>query len=113
MVQKRVDQSAVQIAGRRVHDHAGGLFHNQQVIVLEDDLQRDILGFIMGRGRGGNLHLIGSPGLRLGCRIADCRAGGVQDVAGADESLEPFAGQGGHGSGKRPVQPPAGLVGGQ
>ena len=34
-----VDDRAVRVAGRRVHDHAGGLVHDQQVLVLVGDAQ--------------------------------------------------------------------------
>ena len=40
MGQQRVDQRAVGMAGRRVDDQAGGLDQHDQVLVLEQDLQR-------------------------------------------------------------------------
>ncbi len=43
MPQQGVDQRAVRVAGGRVHDHALGLVDHQQVVVLVDDIQRDIL----------------------------------------------------------------------
>ena len=43
MVEQRVDQRAVEIARRRVDDQPGGLVDDQQMLVLEDDRQRDVL----------------------------------------------------------------------
>ena len=43
MRQQRVDQRAVRIAGRRVHDHPGRLVDHDQVRILEADIERDRL----------------------------------------------------------------------
>ena len=44
MVEQRIDQRAVRVAGGRVNDHTLGLIDDKQVVVLIDDIQRDILG---------------------------------------------------------------------
>ena len=51
MMQQRVDQSAVRIARRRMDDQPGGLVDDQQMLILEDNPQRDVLRFVV-RGRG-------------------------------------------------------------
>ena len=51
MVEQGVDQRPVGIAGGRVDDQPGGLVDHQQMLVLEDDLQRDVLGHVV-RGLG-------------------------------------------------------------
>ena len=43
VVEQRVDQRAVGVAGRRVHHHAFGFVDDEQVGVLIHDVQRDIL----------------------------------------------------------------------
>ena len=49
MVEQRIDQGAVEIARRRMDDHARRLVDDEQMIVLEDDLERDVLRFVMRR----------------------------------------------------------------
>ena len=44
VVEQRVDQRARVVARRRVHDHAGGLVHDDDVGVLVEDGERQILG---------------------------------------------------------------------
>ena len=39
-----IDQCAVVVAMARMHAHSCGLVHHQQVVVLIDDVQRDVLG---------------------------------------------------------------------
>ena len=107
MVEQRVDQRPVEIAGGRMDDQAGGLVDDQQMLVLEHDRQRDVLRLVVRRLRLGNgdakaLRRRGpwSPGrgprLPLGL-----------DRAAADQRLQPFARQGRDGVGERAVEPPA------
>ena len=49
MVKQRIDQRPVEIAGGRVDDEAGRLVDDQQMLVLEDDRQRDVLRLIVRR----------------------------------------------------------------
>ena len=44
MVQERIDQRAAGRARGGMHDHAGGLVHDDQVGILVQDLERDGLG---------------------------------------------------------------------
>ena len=43
VIQQRVDQRAVRIARRRVHDHTLRLVDDQQIVILVADIQRNIL----------------------------------------------------------------------
>ena len=54
MVEQRVDQRPVAIAGGGMDDQAGGLVDDQQMLVLEDDRQRDVLRlrYAPARARG-------------------------------------------------------------
>ena len=45
MVEQRVDERAARMPRRRVDDEARGLVDDDQVLVLEDDRERDVLGF--------------------------------------------------------------------
>ena len=52
---QRVDERAVRVAGRRMHDHAGRLVDDDQMRILEADVERDRLrrrlgGFGFGHG---------------------------------------------------------------
>ena len=59
MVEQGVDQGAVEIARRRVDDHPGRLVDDQQMLVLEDDLERDVLRLVMRRRRRRDRDLVG------------------------------------------------------
>ena len=61
VMEQRVDQRAGRIARGRVHHHAGRLVDDDDVGVLEEDLERQILG-LRRRGRGsGSSTAITSP----------------------------------------------------
>ena len=49
MRDQRIDQRAVRIARRRMHDKARGLLDDDEVLVLMDDGERNILCFRPGR----------------------------------------------------------------
>ena len=49
--QQRVDERAAGVAGRRVRDQAGRLVHDQHVVVLVDDVERDVVGLGIERLR--------------------------------------------------------------
>ena len=44
MVQKRVNKGAGVRAGGRMHDHACGFVHDEQVVIFEDDVEGDVFG---------------------------------------------------------------------
>ncbi len=51
MSDQRVDQGTGLLPARRVHDHAGRLVDDNNVIVLIDNLERDRLRLRLGRRR--------------------------------------------------------------
>ena len=108
MMEQGIDQGSVEIAGRRVDDEARGLVYDQQMIVLEDNLQRNILRFIMRRLglRDGDPKAF--VAFDLYRRIAKRRAFRFHGAA-ADQVLQPLARHGRDGIGERAIQPPAGM----
>jgi hypothetical protein len=72
-------------------DHPGGLVDDEQMIVLEDNFERNVLCDIVRCHGIRNMDLIGLAGLRLGRRIADRASSLVEDTAAADQCLQPFA----------------------
>ena len=52
-----VDERARRVARTRMHDDAGGLFHDEQVVVLVRDAEIDLLGLDLAGGLGRKLHL--------------------------------------------------------
>ena len=50
--EEAVDERPFRVPGGRVDDHAGGLVHDEQVLVLPDDLERDgVVGHERARNR--------------------------------------------------------------
>ncbi len=87
MVDQRVDQRSGPVAGAGMHDEAGRLVDDDQVLVLEDDCERDRLA-LRHRRLGLRQAHRGAPtgdDLRLG--IGD-RAAVDCDMAAADQILE-------------------------
>ena len=105
MVQQRVDQSPVAVAGRRMDHQSGRLVDHQQMLVLEDDRQRDILRLVMGWRGIGHRQREAFVAFDLGRRVAKCLAVAGQS-AGLGQDLQPFPRQGRDCRGKCPVQPP-------
>ena len=103
VVQQGVDQRAVRMARRRMHHHAHGLIHHDDVLILVDHVQWDIL----------------RDGLRLLC-LRQCHAqllpaGDAIAFAGDGAALrqQPCgggAGQALHPPGQEAVQPGAGIL---
>ena len=75
MVEQRVDQGAVEIARGGMDDHAGGLVDDDQMIVLEDDVERDVLRRVVQRGGGGDADLVIARGAPWRRGRGQCRAG--------------------------------------
>ena len=97
-------QGAVLVARRRVHDHAGGLVHHEQPVVLVDDGVRDGLGLQQGDGLRRRLPgdaLAGAHQVLLARRLAV-----DQHEAFGDELLRRGPAQAGAG-GEHHVEPPA------
>ena len=73
MVEQGIDQCPVGIACRRMDDQAGGFVHDQQMLILEDDRQRDVLRRVVRRFGFGNgqAEALATPDLgRAGSRTA-------------------------------------------
>ena len=86
MVEQGVDERAARVARGRVHDHAGRLVHDDQVVVLVDDRQRERFGL---RRRVDRLRHVDAdllPGLERAVGLG--RASVDLDVAVLDEALD-------------------------
>ena len=55
VVEQRVDQGPARVAGRRMDDHPGWLVEHHDIRILEEDAQRQRLGFWRGSGRRGDI----------------------------------------------------------
>ena len=88
VVQQSIHERAGEMARRRMHDHSGGLVHDDHVVVFEHDVERNVLRLGNRRHRGRNLHLY-----VVGLRDLHPRLGGdgavYRDVPGLDEPLYP------------------------
>ena len=62
MMDQRVDQRAGPVAGAGMHDQPGRLVDDDQLVILVEDVERDVLALRLGR-------------LRLGQLDGDCLAG--------------------------------------
>ena len=51
VVEQGVDHRSIIISGGRMDDHSGGLIDDEQMIILEHDLNRDVLRFIVRNRR--------------------------------------------------------------
>jgi hypothetical protein len=96
MVEQGVDQGPVAVAGGRVDDQPGRLVDDQQMLVLEDDRQRDVLRLVVRRLRLGDGERERLVAADLGRRVARraCRRGG--SARRLDQRLQPLARQGRH-----------------
>jgi hypothetical protein len=61
MMEQRIDQGAVEIARCRMDDQPGGLVDHDQMLVLEDDVERDILRLVVRRVGSGTAMLNSAP----------------------------------------------------
>ena len=59
MGDQRVDQRAVGIARRRMHDEPRRLVDDDEVLVLVDDVERNILALRLGGRGGGHVDRVG------------------------------------------------------
>ena len=108
MVQQGVDQRAVRVARRRMHHHAHGLIHHDDVLILVDHVQRDILRdglrLLCLRQRHAQL-------LPTGDAVAFAGDGAITgDAALRQQSCGGGAGQALHSPGQEAVQPGAGIL---
>ena len=108
MVQQRIHQRAVRIAGGRVHHHALGLVHHQQRVVLINDIQRNILGDDLHRAGRRHFHGDVLAGNRLG--VFGRRTSAAQHQPLFHQLLDAASGQFRKALGQQAVQPLAGLL---
>ena len=111
MGDQRVDQGSGLVAGGRMHHQPFGLVDDDDVVVLIDDIERDILS---GRlGRDGLRHVDCD---RIACRdmISGVADGGVfdRDLAGEDQRFQPRARQLRKAHRQHAVEPGRALVAG-
>ena len=103
MGNERVDQRAVRVARRRMDDEAGGLVHDDQVVVFIGDRERDVLaaGCLVQRRRDVERDRLArfDPVCGLRYRLARNR-----DPARLDQGLEPRAGERRDGLRQKPVE---------
>ena len=105
MMQQGVDHGASLAARRRMHGQARRLVDDDQVLVLEQDRQRDGLGLRVGRfGRGDVESVVAGLGLRLA--VAHGPAAQADAPLG-DQGLDARPAEVGHGVGERLVDPAA------
>jgi desampylase len=92
MMQEGVDQCAVEIPCRRVNDQPGGLVDDKEMLVLEDDFERNVLRNIMRRNGVGDVDVeMGSSADFYG-RIAD-RPAFSPHMPGGNQRFYSFPGQ--------------------
>lgn len=109
MMQKGMHQRMGGLARARMHQHSGGFVQNQQMFVLEQNLERNVLGFERRRRRRREFDFDPVP-------RADGRADGAKltaqpDAFPGDEPLEHRAGMFGELLVKPEIQPTAGRGG--
>ena len=93
MMQQRVDQRVLLMAGRRMHDQTRRLVEHQQVLVLVKYFQRNLLGPRFGRSRFGPMYvdLLTRAGMVRGFDGAPVHA----NMAFLDKALDGAARDGG------------------
>lgn len=91
VVEQGVDQGAIGISRGGMDDHAGGFVEDDEVVVFEQDFQRDVLRCVVQRDGFGH-----DDGDAVAELYGIARLGGVAvdlDVLLADERLDPRAGK--------------------
>ena len=87
MGQQRIDQRAVQIARRRMHDEARGLVQHDQVGILEQDGQGNVLRLRRGGRRRRDVQAVERAGAHRFGRVLDQEAVAAR-LAGLDQCLD-------------------------
>ena len=104
MEEQGVDQRAGRVARGRVHHHADRLVDDDQLVVLVEDVERDVLGVRLGIFGSGATRMIVSPSRQLVFGLAD----GLpvdRDGAGQYQVLDAVAREHRHGAGQRGIEP--------
>jgi hypothetical protein len=91
MSQQGVDERAGGVTGAWVHHQAGGLVDHQEILVLEEDIQRDGFGAEAKRLGGGNDEPDLLPGAHRGTGLG--RVTTQENVSVGDQSLDAGARQ--------------------
>ena len=94
------------IPGGRVDPEAGRLIDDHEMLVFENNLERNVLRFIVRRFRLGNGQRICFAAFDLCCGVANLAFG---QGAASDQRLQPLAGERRHRNRKGAIEPPAGL----
>ena len=108
MGDQRIHQRAGGVAGGGVDHQPARLVDDDDRIVLEHDVERDVLRRGRRRLRRRQRDRDGVAGVDAVARIADCAAAD-RHLAGEDQGLEPRARQVGDRHGERAVEPLAGI----
>ena len=96
VVKQRVDQRAALGSAGRMNHEAGRLVDDDEVLVLEDDVERDVLGLWQGGDGGGQVDGVDRARDHLGARVG----GGLAvsgDAAFLDQDAQARAGHAGSG----------------
>jgi len=89
MIGQGIDQRPVPVAVARVHDHAGGLVDDQQIVVFVGDVERDVLRHDLDLALGiGHHH--GDAVQRLDL-VARLRTSAHEHAAAVDRRLDAVA----------------------
>ena len=76
VVQQGVDERAVLVPGGGMNDQPLGLVHDQHVLVLVDNVQRDVLGSNLRLSQGGERQIVFRAGLGFCVFLHGCAAAG-------------------------------------
>ena len=87
--QQCVDQRTVPIARRRMDYHPRRLVYDDEVLIFEDDIQRNVLRFGCQHLGGGKADGISGPFLHL-CRTVSCGRTVDLDSPGGNQTLYPL-----------------------
>ena len=109
MGDERIDQRAVGIAGRRMDDKPRGLLDDDKILVLVNDMKRNV--FALGRcGRGRwNGDFVGLAGFDPPVGVSYFRAR-KRDGAGVDQALQPGTAEIGKRRSQKAVEPLTGVL---
>ncbi len=110
MVKQGIDQRSVKISCGGMDDQAGRLVDYQEMLVFEDDLERNILWFIVRRCRLRHGDAKSFSSANLGRGIAD-RLAPRFDSAAADQGLQSLTGEGWNSVCECTIQPPTRMDG--
>ena len=111
MGEQGVHQRAARMSRRRMHHKPGRLVDNDDVVVLIDDIERDLLAFRLGVGRLRHLDYDRIAVCDVISGVADLR-GAYSDGAFKDQRFQPRARQGGQTRRQHAVEPGRSFIAG-